>query len=383
VNRGVKIGLPSMNVREVTWQDLSQVGAVFASGGWNAPTRADWENRWEKNPASRYNGLEIPWGWVLECEDRIVGFLGNLPQIFELNGKTLLAAAAVQLVIDPAHRSHFLALILPFLRQPHVDLLLNTTASVAASKIFGFLRFERIPQKDYDVSYYWVTQPSGFLRAALRKKKVPVPVSAAAGIAAAPVMRLVTRWQDRQPWFEEQLHNGSDKLKIDSIDSQAIGAEFDDFWNLKKAEAPKLWATRTSESLRHHFRHNVSRAAPRMICAREGKHLVGYIALVRCDRLKLGLRRYQIADLLVRKDDPNLIRRLLRAAYDESRREGIHMLEIIGYPDKIRSIVREGHPYTLTNEAWPYFYKARDPALHEALKSAEMWYPTLIDGDGF
>ena len=84
-------------------------------------------------------------------------------------------------------------LLLPFVRQPQVDLLLNTTATPAASHVFQFLKFAQLPQTDYDVPYFWVTQPARFLSAALWKKGLPPPWCQLGGVAAAPALWLESR----------------------------------------------------------------------------------------------------------------------------------------------------------------------------------------------
>jgi hypothetical protein len=122
--------------------------------------------------------------------------------------------------------------------------------------------------------------------------------------------------------------------------------------------------------------------APVLLAARRDGALAGYAALVRSDKPDNGLRRWQVADLLAPGDDPEVVRALLRAAWEHARRDGADMLEVFGMPASLRPLVLEGHPLRWPKASWPYLYKAKDPALQESLRSPDAWYPTLLDGDG-
>jgi hypothetical protein len=366
-----------MSVREVTFDDLNAVDRLFEAAGWAVPSREHWSRLWIDNPAVQIPRPRPSCGWVMEQNGRVIGFLGNLAQLYKWQGETLRSATAFCFFVLPEFRGSSLQLVLPFIRQSNVDLLLNTTASPEASQIFQFLKFARLPQADFDVSYYWATHSAGFLGAALRKKDVPRPISDLLAAATAPAL-----------WLENRLRSRcmapprSSATRIDVVRAEEAGAEFDDFWQRKSAEKNQLLAVRTSEVLRHRFAGESRSHPPQIIRAWDGQRLVGYAILVRADTDKIGLKRCRLADLMAERDDPTIVQDLLAAAYGQTRRHGIHMFEIIGYPAHIRRIVEYGRPYRLRNEAWPYLYKAHNPTLHAALGSADAWYATLLDGDG-
>jgi hypothetical protein len=268
-------------------------------------------------------------------------------------------------------------LLLPYVRQRHVDLLLNTTATPQASHIFQFLKFARLPQADYDVSYFWVTKPTGFLSAALWKKGLPPPWCRMGGVAVAPAL-----------WLENWLRGrrvrsaGNLPARIDVVPSEEIGSEFDLFWTGKRAETRRLLAVRSSEVLRRRFHGDDPAHSPRLIRAWMASRLVGYAALVRVDSPQIALKRLRVADLLVERDDPLIVQQLLAAAYTEARRAQAHMLEVMGHPSHIRRVFTRNRPYCRKDESQSYLYKARDPALHAALGSPDAWYATIFDGDG-
>jgi hypothetical protein len=363
-------------VREAGFEDLEAVTALYRSAGWGPPTVAAWERLWTHNPALDPNGPPVSRGWVLEEGGKLVGFLLNLAQLYQLGGRTLRAATACSMVVPPESRGSSMQLAAAFARQANVDLLLNTTAAPQASKVFQFLKFQRIPQPEYDRSFYWVLREAGFLNAALRKKGFSPTVSRLGGTALAPFFWAAVRAGRRLP------RSQGGRLTVKRLDGAAVGGEFDDLWRRKLAEGTRLTACRTAETLRWHFAPEGRVNPPFLLGAFDGGRLVGYLAAVRQDSDPLQLRRARVADIFVERDDPDTIRQLLAAAAAEARGDGAHMLEVIGYPGHVRRVFVESRPFELWNESWPFLYRAPDPELNRALASPDVWHACLYDGDG-
>lgn len=364
----------TMLVREVNFADLPAVAQLFQAAGWVAPCREEWSRLWVDNPALKIDRPQPSRGWVLESDQRLVGFMGNLTQLYSWEGRILRSATAFYFYVLPEFRGMSLRLVLPFVGQSHVDLLLNTTASVEASRVFQFLKFARLPVESYNVSYYWVTEPMGFVRAALRKKGLPAPLARIASAVMSPAA-----------WAALQLGRrlrgpGDQALRIDVATAEEIGPEFDEFWDSVVTESPRLLALRTSEILRHRFCRQ--RPPVRVIRAWRDSRLVGYAVMVRADTPRIGLTRFRIADLVAKDDEPSIVRALHAATQQTARREKVHMLEVNGFPTHIRSLLQRARPFRLVNDSWPYLYKTHDPTLRAALESPDRWYPTLLDGDG-
>jgi hypothetical protein len=366
-----------MGVREVEFEDLPAVAELFVAAGWQAPRRQDWMRLWVENPAVKIDRPRPCRGWVLEKDERLVGYMGNLTQLYSWEGRILRSATATHFFVLPEFRGLSLQLVLPFVRQQHVDLLLNTTASAEASQVFRFLKFARLPQPDFDVSMYWVSQPVGFVRAALRKKGLPLLLARVSAPVAGPVLGLEHWLRGRRP-----KSPGTHDITIDAGGAEVIGAEFDEFWNSKRAESGRLLAVRSAEILRHRFGQEGRAQPPRVIRAWRGERLVGYTICVRFDTPEIGLKRLRFADLMADQDDPLVVQELLAAAVQEARQARVDMLEVIGYPTHIRELLELARPLHWKRESWPYLYKTDDPVLQAALESQSTWYPTLLDGDG-
>lgn len=362
------------SVREVNYDDFPPVAALLEAAGMGVPTLDKWHHVWDCNPAN----LKAPTcrGWVLEEGGRVVGFASNVAQEFTFGGRTLASTSLGSLIVEPEYRGKSMQLILPFTRQAGVDLLLNTTCSPETSQIFPFLKFARLPQADYDRPLYWILDEARFLVAGLRKKGYARPLSRVAGVALAPALWAETRVRGRRP-----RASGRD-VATRLVEVDAIGAEFDDLDRRLALDGRTLHARRDSATLRWHFAPGDRSVPPLVVAASRGGTLVGYAAVIVRENPKYDLRRAYLADLVVDGDDPEAVRHLLAASAKAARGRRAALIEAVGFPERIRRILRESGPRTLFHPAWPYFYRAAEPALHGELADATRWHACLYDGDG-
>jgi len=363
-------------VREVEFGDVDAVAALQRGVGWSPATERGWRRLWVENPAHSADGPPPKRGWVLEEGARVVGFLANRLQVYWLDGHPLRAAVASAMVVAPSSRGETMKLVMAYVQQPHVDLLLNTTAAPQTSKIFEFFKFHRIPQPDYDLSYYWVLRPGPFLAAGLRKKGLPGGPSRVVGAALGPLLRLEGAIRRRGP----RDGQGPGSLRV--LGTGDVGSDFDDLWRRRVAEGRRLLADRTAPTLRWHFAAEGRSPPARLVCAYEGARLDGYVALVRNDSAQIRLARAYVADIFVADDDPATVRRLLVAAARQARADGAAMLEAVGFPEPLRRLLTSFHPFSLRNDAWPFLYRAREAELDRILSEPGLWHACLFDGDG-
>jgi hypothetical protein len=362
-----------VRIREVEDADLDAVGRLLRAEGWGAPTASDWRWLWQENPA--LSRRLLPRGWVLLDQESVVGFLGNMLQEYQFDGRTLTAAVAAGLVVSPAARGSSLKLIASHAKQPNVDLLLNTTAAPHVSKIHQFLKFRPVPQPTFDRSAYWVLRPARFARGALVKKGLP----RVAARPVAPLLALLIRTEGLRRQWPRELRSG---IELKVISAPSIGAEFDLLWQRRLAECARLLAVRDAQTLRWHFASRGRPHAPFLVCAFSGSDLLGYVAVVRQDAAHLELARARVADIFVQHDDPEIIRQLLVRSASHARSAGADMLEVIGLPRAIRRVIDGLRPFEIRDASSPFVYKAVDPALDEKLADESVWYAGLYDGDG-
>ena len=71
---------------------------------------------------------------------------------------------------------------------------------------------------------------------------------------------------------------------------------------------------------------------------------------------------------------------MIRWAVERCRREGIQMLELMGFEAGDRQLAAL-LPRRRTLTSWQYYYLARDQALARQLKQLRAWRPYAYDGD--
>lgn len=359
-------------LRQSTLSDFAEVLALKRRWGLIWDSASDWDRMWRLNPALRHMKSEPALGWALEADGRIVGYLGNILQLYRYGSQTLTAAAGTSMVVEPAYRSGAVSLIAAFYRQKCIDLYLTTTAIEAVGKLTKAFKASALAQADYDSVLVWVLRPDRFAEAMARMVNVNPflsPVIKTLGSLAIRTEKVFRRrWPPRV------------KSRIRQISVKSISDDFDELWLAKLAERPRLLAVRDAETLRWHF--DVGESSPSVLCAYEGNELAGYV-IVRHEppSSTTGLQRSVIADIIARRDEPRVLTALWIAAYEESKLAGSHTFEVLGFPPAIRQLGLQWHPYIRKYPACPFYYKAADAARHEMLKNGDVWYAGPYDGD--
>lgn len=368
-----------VTIREAVFADCAAVTTLQHRLGLRvsadeAENRRSWERLWQRNPAVRESAEPLPIGWVLEDGGRVVGFVGNLSLRYRLGGDLLRVGTGRGWAIEKGYRTQTAELVRRYFEQPHADLLVITTASGAVERRLRDMGAEPLPQRHYDQVFYWVTDPAGFLSAALRKKKVEPGTAAILARTGAPVLALFAALASRRPGRRVP---GLEPRVVPLAD---VGEEFDALWEAKSRADRRLLAFRTAADLRWHFESIAEQGGLTLLaCGRNGR-LAGYAAVVR-DRTPEGLVRARIVDLFVDGDVPDVIDALLAAAFADSREHGAHVLELVGFPRHIRAHVARYRPLVRRFPGMPFYYKGLRPGLAGALAAEDAWYATMYDGD--
>jgi len=362
-------------LREVSFEDYETVDALKLRWGLTSDTLENWNRLWHRNPALERIQTRLPIGWVLEAEGKVVGYLGNIVFLYRFGDRTLVAATSSGFVVEPAYRAVSISLIAAFYRQKSIDLFIATTAIESVGKIARAFKSDPLPQPDYETVMFWVLRPYPFVKAVLKKldlNSALLKMGGAAGCVAVAGDKIA-----RQRWPRK----GSDRFVISNISVGEIGDDFEALWMEKLTEGTRLFADRSPATLRWHFDIPGDRGDTRVLCCRENGRLVGYSVIRDNFNQRSGPQRSVLADMLVGKDEPAVIRALIVAAYQHAKRSGSHTLEVLGFPSNIRKICAEGKPYLRKYPACPFFFKAADPLLHKTLSAPDLWYGSPFDGD--
>lgn len=371
-------GPQSTKLRQAVFEDGPEASELVRRLGLYMPeTReaidAHWRRLWIDNPALAGDGPKPALGWVLEKNERMVGFFCNVPRLYYFGDRRVTVAVASQWGLDKSHRRKIHQLAGAYFNQDHADILMATTANESAGRIFQHYGAEKIPQPDYDQALYWIIDGGGFLAAALKRKGATPLAASALSATARPMIGIAQAMGWRRPKGQAG--------HVDLIEIADINDGFDDLWRRKRAEAERLLACRSANCLRWHFSDTEGQKGTRILAHRRQGRLRGYGVVMREDVAEIGLKRLRIADLFVENNDPNLVNDLLGAAYEYGREQGCDVLEWIGMPADLRRVAETHNPLVRTLPTWPLFYKTMDDGLAATLSNQDTWYISPYDGD--
>jgi len=362
-------------LREARFDDYSQIAALALKFDLDADDYEAWVHLWTGNPAFREIRGKFPMGWVLEAPDGgIAGYFGNIPLSYEFDGKKLLVAAGRSWVVATAFRTYSLLLLGTYFQQSNVDIFLVTSLNSQSAVPFNVFQGTRVPVGTWDRTLFWITEPRGFTESVLRKKgwAAAKPLSYPLSIAISLHDHLMGN-RFRSPGTEFSV------LPCEDFDDR-----FDVFWQgLKEKKSRLLLAVRDRETLQWHYKFALLRNAAWIYAIEDSRGLAAYAVFLRQDLRRAGLCRVFLADFqcLDQTKTPAFFTAMLRAAFERCRRESVHMLEVIGLPPHLQASAEGACPHRRQLPNWMYFYKTNDRVLADRLSSAEVWEPSLFDGD--
>lgn len=360
-------------VREASFEDYDQIAALQVE--YDRPTKSyeEWKHLWINNPAYMEFRNVLPIGWVIENEDnKIVGYLGNIPLFYELSGQRILASVAHAWVVEARYRPYSLALLDVYFSQKAVELFLNATVGPAAFESFAVFQSLPVPVGNWDRSAFWITDYRGFYAGWLAMKGFPLAKPLSYALAVAPFIKQAFSNRPSSPSYT----GGELQLCTD------IDGRFDVFWQaLRKNNPNVLLGVRTREVLEWHFRYPLRNNHVWIVTAGKDPVISAYGIFLRYDNPSFGLKRVRLVDYQTLDGSMTLLIPMLSWALDKCRNQGIHMLECIGFrPDK-RNVITKIVPHERKLPCWLYFYKTRDKNLAERLSDSNVWDPSQFDGD--
>lgn len=358
-------------VREARFPDYDSIAALMQRYGMEVYAREDWEGLWRGNPAYEQRRGNWPIGWVLESSDhRVVGFSGNIPIACMLAGKELTAAATAAWVVDSEYRSHSMLLAAKYFSQKNVDLLVNTTAIHTAGQIFRAFHAKPMPGDGLDTALFWVLDYVGFAKSWLLRKNVPL-----AGIASYPAGGSLAA-------MARLKGNSASNASLPLVETVAdFDERFDVVWRELRERRRVLLSVRDSATLRWHFARSL-RANGLWICAHEknGK-LRAYGIFQRQDKADVGLTRARLVDFQSLDDDPQLLEAMIAAGLRRAKKEGVQMLEVVGFSGELRMQLEGLAPFRRKLPSQLFYYKALAKEVKAQLADPQAWMPTSYDGD--
>ena len=367
--------LAPAKIREAKFSDYQAITDLKQRWGLTPDPLENWEHLWRRNPALKHMQTGGAIGWVVEADGKIVGYLASISSLYRLGEKMLTAVVGSGFVAEPAYRAHTVRLMGAFYAQKPVDLYLSTTAVESTGKIACAFGCAPMPQENYETVLFWVLRPYPFIQTVLKKLQVKPSLSPVLGVLGSIAVRIDTVFRGRKP------RRPAKNLSVSEMKVSEIAEEFEILWNEKLAEGTRLLADRSLEFLRWHYSVPQDGAKTSFLCCRKDGRLVGYLVIRDETGGANGSRRSLIADMLVKLDDPEILKTLMVAAYKHAKRAGSNVLEAQGFPAGIRRLFLQWNPYSRKFPATPFYYKGAAPAMHKTLADGALWYGTPFDGD--
>ena len=368
-----------MIIREANFNDEESVIELWGRNGLSSdPSKNNWNWLWRENPAYFE---EWPLGWVLEKNNQIVGYLGNVPLQYCINGKNISVACARGYVVDPEARSHSLKIATSFFSQKQADLLIISSANELSAKVYKMFRALPLPIDSFNDSLYWIVESRGFIRSALIKYLGFTKLfSSIFSICIAPFLSVWLRIRG-----QVNLHLYKDwKGQVKSMSVVEINEMFDQLWEIRKIELSNtLLGVRNSKIIRWHYDRMNTKSDKKTIIltAIKNDKLLGYLILDREDSHSIDLKRYRISDLFVLMDEEVVIHVLLEKAIEFAKEERVHLVDTMGFPKYIQDCFLSTTPFHRNNSVPLFWYYTNDKKLAEELLRPDSWYPTPFDGD--
>lgn len=373
INDSVRDVRSRVQLREAKFSDYGAISELQSRNGLSNRSYNDWCALWCENPAYLNSAKPAPIGWVLDSgKGGVVGFLGNLPLSYTLQGRELAAATGHSWVVDATYRGYSVALLDTFLKQKHVDLFIFATVNAAAESVLRVFGLKRIPVGEWDSARFWITGYRGFANSVMAAHSVPLPKLLSPPLAGA-------LWLRDRILRPSPIRN-SRQLRIDVCDG--FDARFQTFWQeIRHKNKDRLLAVRDRETLTWHYRSTKCRGTVWIVTASQDNRLVAYWTIDRQDHPNLGLQRLRFVDFQALPGYEDLLQTAVEWTLEKCRKDGIHVAEDAGSWLPRLHVTGTTGPYKRRMRSWLFYYLARGPELTEQLRNPSVWTPSSFDGD--
>jgi len=360
-------------VRNATFEDEQLVNNLCqrnALSGEISPQAWNWI--WKDNA---YYSETWPIGWVLESNNIIVGYIGNIPRAYSLNGDTWIAGVARSFVVDEEFRRYSLKLLSKFFQQKEADLLIFSSANNLSSSIYKMVKAKPIPQDSFDTDLFWIVSPLSFIYSLLRKKRVPKSLSLLISYLIAPFFMFENLVRNRWPKGEN--------FDVEISIPKKLTTGIDKLWHQIKANNPnKLLSYRDRDSILWQYDNDSAKNRnPLIFTLMKNNEMLGYLIAVEMNSIEYDLKRIVIDDLIVYDNDATSIVFLVKEAFLYAQKNDVDILQFTGFPENIRDALKLTKPFSRKYSYSRFWYYVLNKDLEKPLKKKSTWYASLFDGD--
>ncbi len=365
-------------VREANFADQSQIFVLQDRLGLRPDTSDDWERIWRKNP--EFNE-KIPIGWVITCNDIVVGYLGNVSLKYYIGVEPVVAAAARGWVVAQEYRQYSLLLLAKYISQKNVDILLNSSSNLPTFNIFRGLGCKIVPVDIFSKIVFWVICSKSFTHLALEKignsKKwrfLKIPIKICFSMISVfnyflIKIKLII------------LRHINPRVEVKRLFPSQINNDFEQLWQRKIQQSTLFIADRSKRKLNWYF--NRKNDSVVILGFYKESELMGYTALLSSKILKTNYSKMQLLDFLVLDGHSEFWDFMVCEGYLLAKSQRVMMLEMMPISAEFRRAAQASGALRRSHFPTPFTYKVVDRGVHlrNLLRQGSSWWISLYDGD--
>lgn len=362
-------------LRAATLADAPAVAALISGMGFRPRSAAAWRWLFEENPARAEYDVPPDIGWVLEDGDALLGYLGNVPLSYMLDGKPVRAASCTDYYALPAAGAGGAGLLRAFFRQCGVDVFLTTTANARTAPMYEMFDSVAPPDASLSEEYVWVAHDSIALREMLAKRGLPPVFAGAVGALVGPVSAQV-----RALVGFSTVPKAVPAAEITELGPEDIDQRFERLWQ-GAASSPGLRVRRDSRGVQWYLSNPDAGAVPTVFAAVEGGEIVGYAAVAANRTADAQIGRLSVLDVLTLPGRERVIPALLERTVMHARKMQLGFVYARPCGISLAPHFRALQPRVQRFDQPMFYFRAADRHRTAELARPGLWDATGLDGD--
>jgi hypothetical protein len=364
-------------LRVVEEKDFGKLASLLTEG---FPSRSLelWEKRfhswWEKNP---FWTPDIPIGWLLEDKNgNIVGFMGNIPVKFQVNGQESLASAGTSWYVKPEFQgSNSILILLAWLKQRNFQLFLSTTPNEKVQKMIPKLGFVQIDFPFNQTEYWDILNCGQALHLLIKRRLKPGVMTITFKIILLPI-RLISRLI--LPLKKAKVQRLRCPEYTTSFCS-ACDASFTEFWERNKKEyTTTLFRDAETLSWLCSMEENQSRFIIKCI-QKSDLAMAGYLLFDIVIEPQTRIKLMRLRDLFIPEPKEKAVLSMISASMSVAIKNDVAIIKYWAPNQEIENIFKKLFWFKKKCR-YPYLYKFSGK-VEANIKAGHEFIPSLIDPD--
>ena len=361
-----------MFIRKVKFEDYLNIKKLTKKYNLSIFKKKDWINIWKNNPYLKKEKKSFTRGWVLENKKKIVGHIGNIPTQYSYNLKNYNGSIISCWVVEPKHRLHSVRLVQEFVSQENNDFFIATTSNKKTAKTLSAFGWNRMPNNDYNNKLYIVLRSENVVRSYVKKNFFFSNIiinKLLYYIVSVVFKKKINYWKNFKISKEVKIYKN-------------FNSDFDNLWKKLKNKKKKTFLfNRSSEWLNWHLGSKLKNKGAFILVNKKDKAIEGYAVCIIKKVKNLGLKKAVLTDLVSLEDNTRSYMDLILQSIEHSIKLKCDLLEIVGFKENKRKIIKNIKPFEKKSKFSPFFFKSNNLNLNKALLKKEIWDPSEIDGD--